>query len=162
MPFILPRAIRDELVSHAREGDPDEVCGVLAGIGDRVQRLFRVSNTADGVEPDRGVFRDRQTGQAVLGRKAVHYFMDPRDQLRAYDEIDALGLDVLAYYHSHTHTEARPSATDIRLAADLAARYVLVGLEDKQNPSVRAWRILKEDPSGETGDLEELPVIVEQ
>jgi proteasome lid subunit RPN8/RPN11 len=81
--------------------------------------------------------------------------MDPKDQLRVYNEIDDLGLDVLGYYHSHTHTEARPSPTDIRLASDLAATYVLVSLRDQQ-PVVRAWRIVKADPGDETGELIEL------
>ncbi len=157
-PLILPESIRAQLIAHAREGAPDEVCGILAGRGDHVERLFRVANTADGVDAGRGVFRDRGTGQPVAGRKAVHYYMDPRDQLRVYNEIDALGLDVLAYYHSHTHTEASPSPTDVRLATDLAAHYVLVGLQDGQRPSVRAWKIRKPDPAAEAGCLEEVPL----
>jgi proteasome lid subunit RPN8/RPN11 len=103
------------------------------------------------------VFRDRASGVVSGGRKAVHYYMDPRDQLRVYNEIDSLDLDVIGYYHSHTHTEARPSPTDIRLATDLAATYVLVGLQDAQ-PVVRAWRITKERPEDETGELTELPL----
>ncbi len=159
MPLHLPESLRQQLVDHAFEGDPDEVCGILGGTGDRVEGVFRVNNTADEVGPTRSVFRDRGTGQAVAGRKAVHYYMDPRDQLRVYNELDRLGLDVVAYYHSHTHTEARPSPTDIRLATDLAAYYVLVGLEDRQNPSVRAWKIHKRAPTDETGDLEEIEIV---
>jgi proteasome lid subunit RPN8/RPN11 len=84
--------------------------------------------------------------------------MDPRDQLRVYNELDALALDVVAYYHSHTHTEARPSPTDIRLATDLTTVYVLVSLQDSEQPAVRAWRITKADPSDETGSLTEIPL----
>jgi proteasome lid subunit RPN8/RPN11 len=84
--------------------------------------------------------------------------MDPRDQLRVYNEIDGLGLDLVAYYHSHTFTEARPSPTDIRLATDLLSAYVLVSLQDADNPSVRAWRIVKNDPADETGELVELDI----
>jgi proteasome lid subunit RPN8/RPN11 len=51
---------------------------------------------------------------------------------------------VLAIYHSHTHTEAYPSATDVRLAAWPDAYYVLVSLEAKENPVVRAFRIVDE------------------
>ncbi len=158
MPLYLPEPLRQQLVAHALEGDPDEVCGILGGTGDRVERVFRVNNTADEVGPSRNMFRDRGSGQAVAGRKAVHYYMDPKDQLRVYNELDALGLDILAYYHSHTHTEARPSLTDIRLATDLAAHYLLVGLEDKRSPSVRAWKIHKRSPTDETGELEEIEI----
>ena len=84
--------------------------------------------------------------------------MDPLDLLAAYNEIDALDLDVVGYYHSHTHTEARPSPTDIRLATDLSAYWVLVSLEDPSTPAVRAWRISKSDPTDETGEVTEIPL----
>jgi proteasome lid subunit RPN8/RPN11 len=156
LPLIFPDALKNELLAHARQGNPEEVCGILAGRDDRVERVFRVSNTADEVAPERDVFRDRTTGAPAHGRKAVHYYMDPKDQLRVYNQIDALGLEVVGYYHSHTHTEARPSPTDVRLANDLAAYYVLVSLTEQ--PSVRAWRIKKAQPTDETGELIEVPI----
>ena len=160
--LVLPPDLRQELVQHALAENPDEACGILAGRiqGERmvVERVMRVQNTADSVAPDQGVFRDRESGQPAAGRKAVHYYMDPKDQLRVYNEIDDLGLDVVGYYHSHTHTEARPSPTDIRLATDLSGIYVLVGLEDPEHPSVRAWSISKSDPTAEVGEAIELAV----
>src|ERR1700694_3930546 len=153
-----PEALREELIADSLEGAPDEVCGILGGHENSIERVRRVRNTADEVGVERGMFRDRQTDVATAGRRAVHYFMDPLDQLRAYDEIEDAGLDVVGYYHSHTHTEARPSPTDVRLARDLAVYWVLVSLEDAQNPSVRAWRISKADPMDETGDVTEIPL----
>jgi len=150
-----PTELREQLIDHARAGDPEEVCGILAGRDGRIERVFPVRNSADEVGAERGVFRDRASGAVSAGRKAVHYYMDPRDQLRVYNEIDALDLDLIGYYHSHTHTEARPSPTDIRLATDLAATYVLVSLQDG-HPVVRAWRISKIRPEDETGELTEL------
>jgi proteasome lid subunit RPN8/RPN11 len=154
-----PEVLRQELIAHALEGNPDEVCGVLAGHLDQVERVRRVRNTADEVGVEQGMFRNRQTDVATPGRRAVHYFMDPRDLLAAYNEIDALDLDVVGYYHSHTHTEARPSPTDVRLATDLGAYWVLVSLEDAANPTVRAWRISKADPMAETGEVVEVPLV---
>src|SRR3982074_1662653 len=136
--LVFPDALRQELVEHARSGDPDEVCGMLAGRDGQIERVFRIRNPADEVPADRDVFRDRATGVAASGRLAVHYYMDPKDQLRVYNEIDHLGLDLIGYYHSHTHTEARPSPTDVRLATDLASYYVLVSLTDTSHPPVRA------------------------
>jgi desampylase len=159
MALVLPAALRQRLIDHAREGMPDEVCGILAGrLPGRLEQVFPVRNTADEVTAESGVFRDRESGAAAGGRKPVHYYMDPRDQLRVYNEIDAGGLDLIGYYHSHTHTEARPSPTDVRLATDLSALYVLVGLANDE-PSVRAWRIVKEDPMSETGELIEVPIL---
>ncbi len=152
----MPAPLREELIRYAREGDPDEVCGILGGLGGEVRVVFPVRNTAEEVGADQGVFRDRSSGVASAGRRPVHYYMDPRDQLRVYNELDELGLDVVGYYHSHTHTEARPSPTDIRLATDLAPLYVLVSLTHA--PNVRAWRILKVEPGDETGDLAEIPI----
>jgi proteasome lid subunit RPN8/RPN11 len=152
--LVFPEALRQELLAYARSGDPDEVCGILAGRDNAVERVFPVGNTADAVSAESGVFRDRNTGEASGGRRAVHYYMDPRDQLRVYNDIDDLGLDVVGYYHSHTHTEARPSPTDIRLATDLTSHYVLVSLT--HSPNVRAWKIVKQEPQDETGDLVEV------
>lgn len=159
--LIFPHELQEELVAHAREGDPDEVCGILGGRGNVVERVCRVRNIAENVAATAGVFRDRQTGIATAGHKPVHYYMDPKDQLRVYNVLDDDGLDVIGYYHSHTHTEARPSATDIRLATDLAASYVLISLEDKERPALRAWKIIKDDPADETGDLQEQNILAE-
>jgi [CysO sulfur-carrier protein]-S-L-cysteine hydrolase len=157
--LVLPAALRDQLVREAELANPSEACGMLAGHQMTVERVFPVRNSAEEIEAERAVFRDRATGVPSAGRAAVHYYMDPRDQLRVYNELDALELDLVGYYHSHTHTEARPSATDIRLATDLQAVYLLVGLEDPARPSVRAWRIAKADPADETGELVELGIV---
>ena len=65
--LVFPDALVQELVDHARAGNPDEVCGMLAGRDGRIERVFRVRNTADEVTADSGVFRDRTTGVASAG-----------------------------------------------------------------------------------------------
>ena len=67
--LLFPEPLRQQLVEHAKEGDPDEVCGMLAGRDGQVERVFRVRNTADEVTAESGLFRDRATGvaAAVLG-----------------------------------------------------------------------------------------------
>jgi proteasome lid subunit RPN8/RPN11 len=154
--LVFPEDLRQQLIAHALEGAPDEVCGMLAGRDGRIERVFRVRNVADEVTPDQHMFVDRVTHEPTAGRRPVHYYMDPLDQLRVYREIDDLELDVLAYYHSHTHTEARPSPTDVRLARDPTALWVLVSLEHRDNPDVRAWRVEKTDPMDETGQVTEV------
>ena len=74
MSLRFPAALRRELIAHAREGNPDEVCGVLAGHESQIEHVRRVRNTADEVGVEQGVFRDRQTAVAAPGRRAVHYF----------------------------------------------------------------------------------------
>ena len=117
----------DEMVSHALEDDPDECCGILAGPDGKVVKLYRMTNTE---------------------RSPYRYSMDPKEQISVDREIDDKGWELLAIYHSHTHSAAYPSSTDVRMATwpdgtsiwpD--AHYILVSLEDHDNPPVRAFRI---------------------
>jgi [CysO sulfur-carrier protein]-S-L-cysteine hydrolase len=118
----VPRAIRDEMVAHAFEGRPNEICGLLAGRGSAVTRLFRARN------------KEQE-------RARVRYEIDPIDLLQIFREIDEAGLEHVGIYHSHTHTQAYPSATDIRLAFYPDALYFLVSLMDERDPAVRAFWI---------------------
>jgi proteasome lid subunit RPN8/RPN11 len=116
----LDRAYVDEIIAHAREDAPNECCGIIAGVDGRTEKLYRAVNA------EASPFR---------------YNVDPKDLLRIYRDIDGHGWDVLVIYHSHTHTEAYPSPTDVKLAAWPDARYLIVSLEDDANPVLRAFRI---------------------
>jgi proteasome lid subunit RPN8/RPN11 len=114
------QAVYDGMVSHALEERPYECCGMLAGEDGRVTRILRATNVAD--------------------RKAVRYEVAPREILRIMDAIDDDNLDHIGIYHSHTHTRAYPSATDIGLAA-YPVFYVIVSLVDFRRPEVKAYTI---------------------
>ena len=118
--LTLERAYVDEMIAHAREDDPNECCGIIAGNGGQATRLYRAVNAE---------------------ASPYRYNVDPKDLLRIYRDLENNGWDVLVIYHSHTHTEAYPSPTDQRLAAWPEAYYVIVSLEDKQKPVVRAFHI---------------------
>ncbi len=125
----LERRYVDEIIRHAREEDPNECCGILAGRDGQVARLYRAVNAE---------------------ASPYRYNVDPKDLLRIYKECDAQGWDFVAIYHSHTHTEAYPSATDVRLAAWPDSLYLIVSLADNANPILRAFRIqdgaIREEP----------------
>jgi proteasome lid subunit RPN8/RPN11 len=57
-------------------------------------------------------------------------------------EIDDNEWDLLAIYHSHPHTQAYPSSTDVALAFYPDSLYVIVSLEEPEKPVVRAFRIV--------------------
>ena len=123
----LERQYADEIVAHALEEDPNECCGILAGQDGRVTRLYRMTNAE---------------------HSPYRYNMDSEELYRTYREIDDNGWDVLVIYHSHTHTEAYPSATDVRMATWPdgksiwpEAYYILVSPMDKSSPAIRAFRI---------------------
>ena len=117
----------DAMIAHARKDHPDEACGVVVGPegSDRAERLVQMTNAE---------------------RSPTFFRFDPAEQLQLYKELDAAGEEIVVVYHSHTATEAYPSRTDISLAAEPQAHYVLVSTAespDGDGPvSVRSYRIL--------------------
>jgi proteasome lid subunit RPN8/RPN11 len=118
--FRIEQRYIDEMIRHAREDEPNECCGVLLGDADRVERFRRCVNA------EQSPFR---------------YSVAPRELLDIDREAREHDWDVVAIYHSHTHTEAYPSPTDVRLAGYPEAVYVLVSLQDAEHPVVRAYHI---------------------
>jgi [CysO sulfur-carrier protein]-S-L-cysteine hydrolase len=117
----------DAIISHARADHPDEACGVIIGAAgsDDPRRLVQMIN-AD--------------------RSPTFFRFDPQEQLRLYQEMDAGDEEIVVVYHSHTMTEAYPSRTDIELAAEPQAHYLLVSTAGSGNQDgpveVRSYRIL--------------------
>lgn len=67
--------------------------------------------------------------------------MDTQEQFWVFKNMRHNGLEVIAIYHSHPHTEAYPSPTDVSLAYYPEATYILTSLQDPQNPILRAFKI---------------------
>ena len=113
------------MILHALEEDPRECCGVLLGAGDdEATEFVKVRNVAE--------------------EKERRYSMDPLEQAAAEQRADAGGKSITGIFHSHTFTQAYPSATDIRNAVNsmwTGPVYVLVSLVEKTRPVVRAFRI---------------------
>jgi proteasome lid subunit RPN8/RPN11 len=124
MGLELPVAVLEAVVEHARAEFPNECCGLLAGRGTRVERLYRGSN---------------------VDRSPYTYRLDPQEQLRFFKAMDAEGLELLGIYHSHTHSAAYPSRTDVARAFYPDAVYVIVSLRDPQavleDVRVKGYRI---------------------
>jgi [CysO sulfur-carrier protein]-S-L-cysteine hydrolase len=116
---VIPAAVRDEIVAHARAGLPNEACGILAGVDGRVDRFF----PAESDEPS-----------------PYYYRIESRDQIRIMNEIDEAGLDLVGIYHSHTSSPAFPSRTDAEQAFWPDAVYVIVSLANAE-ADVRGYRI---------------------
>jgi proteasome lid subunit RPN8/RPN11 len=116
------------LIDHARSEYPNEMCGVI--VGDRP--------AADGGRPLRW--------EPTRNRAAspVRYDIHPDDLYRLTVETDDADETFWAIVHSHTHSPARPSLTDVGLAFYPDTLYVLVSLADTE-PALAAWRILDGD-----------------
>ncbi len=116
------------MVEHSSAEVPNECCGVLAGIGDKVTEVYRAVNAE---------------------ASPVKYSLAPQELLGILKRIDDAGLEVIGFYHSHTKSQAYPSATDKKLAFWPDCRYVIVSLEKQDGPVVRAFRIVDGDVSEE-------------
>jgi proteasome lid subunit RPN8/RPN11 len=134
--ITVPAQIWKEMLAHLRSVYPEEGCGMLGGKDGRVIKHYPTTN----VEPE---------------NKQIRYLIDPHQQLAAEEDMDEQGLEVLAIYHSHPKTQARPSPTDVRTAYYPDAFYLLVSFADFENPDFRAYKILKPDPWGDTGEIVE-------
>jgi len=122
------KSFAKEMIAHAREEDPKECCGVLAGSKGEFLKLFRMTNV------DASPYR---------------FSWDPKELFQVWKEMEDNDWEHRAVYHSHTHSAAYPSDTDIRLAGWPEAHYIIVSLEDKENPVMRAFRIVDGDVSEE-------------
>jgi proteasome lid subunit RPN8/RPN11 len=71
----------------------------------------------------------------------VSYRLDPKEQLRVFDEIEDEGWELAAIFHTHTHSEAYPSETDLRQAFYPEAVYLVMSLSDRSNPVLRGFRM---------------------
>lgn len=123
---------REEIIAHAREDFPNECVGLLLGKTNRAERLLRMEN---------------------VEHSPLNYRVEPRALLQIFDEMDALGLELVGIYHSHTHSPARPSRTDIELAGYPDAHYLIISLQDQERPDLRAFTIVE-------GMVEEQEVVV--
>jgi proteasome lid subunit RPN8/RPN11 len=122
----ITRQAYDEIRSHAGEGYPYEICGILVASpgSDLVDIIRRVRNT-------------------MLERARDRYEMDPRDQIRIQRECDDAGLDIVGYYHSHPDHPAQASITDARRSW-AGPIYVIVSCVEGQVVDGNAFRAVQD------------------
>ena len=122
--LALSRSQYQVILDQARNGDPKEICGLLAGVESEqlrvIKKVYPLTNVDDSAE---------------------HFAMDPREQFAAVKDMRQNRWILLGNYHSHPASPARPSREDIRLAFDPYASYLILSLHDTQNPVLRGFRI---------------------
>jgi len=122
----------DAMIAHARRDHPDEACGVIAGRDGVATRIFEMDNAE---------------------RSPTFYRFDAQEQLKVWRAMDDADEVPFVIYHLHTATEAYPSRTDVTLAAEPDAHYVLVSTRSETEIELRSYRIVD-------GQVEEEPVAV--
>src|SRR3712207_3482793 len=123
----MDRATYDAIVAHAKRDHPDEACGIVAGPEgrDRPTRFLPMTNAAGS---------------------PTFYEFDSTELLALYKQLWADDEEPVVVYHSHTATEASPRRTDIGLASEPVAHYVLVSTREHGNSEgpveFRSYRIV--------------------
>ncbi len=139
--LVIDRATHDAIVAHAKRDHPDEACGIVAGPegSDRPTRHVAMVNAAGS---------------------PTFYEFDSTELLDLYKEMWANDEEPVVIYHSHTATEAYPSRTDIGLASEPGAHYVLVSTRENGNSEgpveFRSYRIVDGDVTEEEVDVVEV------
>jgi len=130
----IPRYIFEDMLEQARAEAPIECCGILAGRHGRVEKLYKMANAE---------------------HRCDHFMMEPEQQFEAVKDIRSSSLDMLAIYHSHPETPARPSVEDTRLALTPNVVYVILSLQPNSGPAMKGFQI-------EDGTVGEVPIDVVQ
>ena len=131
----IPNIIFERMIAQVKVDAPIEACGILAGSDNRVEKLYKMTNT---------------------DKRSDHFMMEPTEQFKVVKDIRSAGLEMLAIYHSHPETPAKPSAEDNRLALTPDVTYIIVSLQNGDHPAVKGFLM-------ENGSVTEVPVkIVEQ
>lgn len=117
--LTIPQTIVDAIIAHAQKDFPLEACGILGGIDGVVSAHYPMTNTDSSNE---------------------HFTMEPKEQFAVVKDLRGKELAMLAIYHSHPETPARPSAEDIRLALTPDVYHVIVSLAT-DTADIKAYRI---------------------
>lgn len=138
MPKIIQKIV-DQIIAHARREAPDECCGLLAGdkgglqTAPTITEIYEIKNLpAD--DP-------RIAELKIAESRTVRYMMDPKGQIQAMRNMRERNLTMLGIYHSHPHSQAFPSATDVRLAFYPEVFYLIISLEQTA-PDLRGFFII--------------------
>jgi proteasome lid subunit RPN8/RPN11 len=108
-----------DVFRHAKKDVPIEACGYLGGKDDVVTKCFPMTN---------------------IDKSKEHFSFDPKEQFSVLKDARAKGFEMLAVYHSHPATPARPSKEDVRLAYDPTISYVIASLAGKQE-TIKSFKI---------------------
>ena len=109
-----------EIVEQSLREFPNEACGLIAAEADVPVRVYPMTNS---------------------DASPATYRFDGKEQLTVFDELDDRGWEIWAIYHSHTHTEARPSETDVKQAFYPDSRYLILSVADRDAPVLRSFFI---------------------
>jgi proteasome lid subunit RPN8/RPN11 len=117
--IAITQEVLNNIFDHAKHDLPNEACGYLSGKNGLITNSYALIN---------------------IDQSPEHFSFEPEEQFATLKKVRNEGLEILANYHSHPETPARPSIEDIRLAYDPDIYYFIVSLSTGK-PDVKAFRI---------------------
>jgi proteasome lid subunit RPN8/RPN11 len=116
----IPQHLIDSIVAQAQAALPNEACGLLIGKENEAMKQYSLTN---------------------IDYSPEHFSFDPKEQFAVLREARSQDLQIIANYHSHPESPARPSEEDIRLAFDPNIIYIILSLQQKDHPVMKAFSI---------------------
>ncbi len=107
--MTITEKVKQNITIQAQQDAPQESCGYLLGTGEEVTEDYAMTN---------------------IDHSSEHFSFNPKEQFAALNYARNKGLKILANWHSHPASPARPSQEDIRLANDPTIRYAILSLQD--------------------------------
>ena len=124
----IKQKIVDQIIIHAQKVNPIEACGYLVGNGDTITQSYEMRNADNSEEL---------------------FSFDPEEQFTVLKKVREAGTCIMANYHSHPKSPARPSEKDIRMAYDPDILYFIISLADIM-PQIRVYKIRQSKIEEET------------
>ena len=121
--IFISQALHQELIQRCLQDPVKEACGILAGNGRKIEKIFPLANISESPR--------------------LCYYIDTKEQLAVFKELRKQGLELTAIYHSHVDSPAYPSARDIELAFYPESSYIIVSLSNPESLMARSFRIVE-------------------
>jgi proteasome lid subunit RPN8/RPN11 len=135
----IPTHILNAMLAFCIRESPLECCGVLGGKGRVASSIYFFDN--------------------ILAAEN-RFEADPKQVIRAVQELRSRGEEFVAIYHSHPKWRSIPSKTDLERNGYGDLPQIIVGLKDDR-PEIRAWRLLADSydeiPITQSGPVVEEP-----
>ncbi|MCH9696667.1 MAG: M67 family metallopeptidase [Gammaproteobacteria bacterium] len=125
----IPRPLVNQMLHHAQLSPEKEICGLIGARNSKAASCYPVRNIADN--------------------QTFRYELDPKQHLEAMRKMRSEGEDLFAIYHSHPHSQARPSKTDIEMANYPEALYLIISLNTKGVLELRGFYLNREETTTE-------------
>ncbi len=112
------------MITQARQDHPIETCGIIAGPvkSNLPLRLIPMRNIAQSED---------------------FFEFDSQQQLQVWREMEQRNEEPVVIYHSHTHSQAYPSHTDVQYATEPQAHYIIISTDQTDEDEIRSFRIVE-------------------